>query len=436
MPADTQPMAALEDIVLAGRALFPDLDFIAPSGLLDLELNHVGVQRLRVEGPAEQFLHLQSLGIDTVKGPVGRRDATITTSSWYKGYGDSFDAVRLVDVEHPSGTAVHTQADSPGWCEVSFKRPADLRRLRLRNVAGATARRIRGFRVLIEGPEGWVVAYDHQARVAQLRQALVLRAANGPSSELSALLPILGDTFGGFYEEARKDLDALTDVPDEHRSAFRTVVTRTLLADRAMEWTVHGPQRCFRFWSDKEKARYVESAVEITDALASLTPHVCFGFGAALSVVRDGALIPHDDDLDIIIAFDPHEAGTLGEGLARVEQHLRPLGYTVTGNFSAHRHVRRPGAKHVDVFVGLFEGDVVSWYPGARGALTRDMMFPVSSAPLMGVTCSLPRNPLVYLERLYGAGWRHPDANFRHTWDRSAYADLTGRGQPAPASKG
>lgn len=425
------PLAGLEDIIRAGRALFPDLGVIAPEGLLDLQLTHDGVRRLRVEGPAEQFLHLQSIGVDTTKGSVGRRDAKVATSNWYKGFGDSFDSVRLLDVDHPSGTAVHTQADSPGWVELTFKKPVDLRRVRLRNIAGPNARRLRGVRVLVEGPDGWVVAYDHLARVAQLRQALAAPAANGASPELSVLLPILGDTFGGFYEEARKALDALTEVSDQHRSAFRTVVTRNLLADRAMEWTVHGPQRCFRFWSDQEKVRYIQSAVEITDALASLTPHVCFGFGAALSVVRDGALIPHDDDLDIIIAFDPHEAKTLAEGLALVEQHLRPLGFTVTGNFSAHRHVRRPGLKHVDVFVGLFEGDVVSWYPGARGALTRDMMFPSSSAPLMGVSCPLPRNPLVYLERLYGAGWRHPDPNFRHTWDRSAYADLAGGRKPA-----
>jgi hypothetical protein len=431
MAAAAQPLADLEDIIRAGRALFPDLDVIGSDGLLDLQVSHDGVRRLRVEGAPDTFLHLQSLGVDTTKGSVGRRDAKVTTSSWHKNFGDAFNSVRLLDFEHPSGTALHTEADSPGWVELAFKKPVDLRRVRLRNVSGATARRLRGVRVLAEGPGGWVVCYDHLTRVDQLRQALAAPAQNGASPELSALLPILGDTFGGFYEEARAALDALTDVPEQHRSSFRTVVTHALLADRAMEWTVHGPQRCFRFWTEQEKVRYIGSAVEITDALASLTPHVCFGFGAALSVVRDGALIPHDDDLDIIIAFDPHEASTLAEGLALVEQHLRPLGFTVTGNFSAHRHVRKPGAKHVDVFVGLFEGDVVSWYPGARGALTRDMMFPASSAPLMGIACPLPRNPLVYLERLYGSGWRHPDPHCRHPWDRTAYADLAGGRTPA-----
>ena len=50
------------------------------------------------------------------------------------------------------------------------------------------------------------------------------------------------------------------------------------------------------------------------------------------------------------------------------------------------RRVRRPSArptargKPVDVFVGIFEGESISWYPGARGGLTRSMVFPIGRA--------------------------------------------------------
>jgi hypothetical protein len=177
-------------------------------------------------------------------------------------------------------------------------------------------------------------------------------------------------------------------------------------------------------------------AAEVAEALKSLTPNVCFGFGAALCVVREGDLIPHDDDLDLIIGFDPHEAVNLPEALRRIGEHLRPLGFTVTGNYSAHRQVRRGSGKHVDVFAGLFEGDTISWYPGTRGSLDRHMMFPTSEARLFGVPVPLPRNPLEYLERLYGPGWRSPDPNFRHTWDRSTYADLVTRGVEPVTARG
>ena len=74
----------------------------------------------------------------------------------------------------------------------------------------------------------------------------------------------------------------------------------------------------------------------------------------------------------------------------------------------------------------------MSWYPGARGGLTRAIVFPPGSADLLGVTCAIPAQPEVYLERLYGEGWRVPDPYFSHAWNVAAYADIRG----APVASG
>jgi hypothetical protein len=141
--------------------------------------------------------------------------------------------------------------------------------------------------------------------------------------------------------------------------------------------------------------------------------------------VRDGEPIPHDDDLDLIVGFEQAEAPTLPHAMRLIEAFLRVRGYAVTGNFTAHRHVSRAGFfKKVDVFAGLFEGDTIAWYPGVRGSLNRTMMFPTSEGAMLGVTVPLPRNPLLYLEQVYGPGWRVPDPTFAHVWNRSAYLDL------------
>jgi len=276
-----------------------------------------------------------------------------------------------------------------------------------------------------DGEAGWRLVHDQGARRAEVREevAAALQAAH------PALVAPLVGAFTGDYKGARTDLDKAA-VDDATQREFRAVVTRDLLADRSLEWTVHGPQRCFRFWSPEEKTDYVRHAAQAARDLAELSPNVCFGFGAALSVVRDGDLIPHDDDLDLIIGFDPDEAATLPDALKLVEQHMRAKGYVVRGNFMAHRHVTVSGKKHVDVFVGLFEGDTIAWYPGKRGTLTRDIMFPTTTRPLLGVDCPLPAQPEVYLERLYGPTWHTPDPHFRHTWDSAAYADQ--RRRPAP----
>ena len=157
-------------------------------------------------------------------------------------------------------------------------------------------------------------------------------------------------------------------------------------------------------WTDAEQVDYVADSARVVDALRSLTPNVCLGFGSVLAVIRDHALIPHDDDVDIIIGFEQNEAPSLADGLRRLEQHLHRLGYEVSGPFYAHRHVRLPGRKPVDVFVGIFEGESISWYPAARGSLTREIVFPASSAELLGIPCQIPAQPELYLSGCMAQG--------------------------------
>lgn len=418
---------ALSEIVSAALSLFPDLDYLAPGGVLVVRESRSSIDRLRIQLPPGQYLHLQSLDVAAVGVADIASMATVRVSSWHKEFGAKFDPARLFDFDSPSGTVVHTEADEPAWLEVSFARPLDITSVRLRNVATPTAVRARGI-TLLAGSPGQPLSslYDGAERARQLTEALtalVAHSVDAIDDDTSALLPIAAKTLTGDYPEARAAFEKLS-VADDAGLRYKRVINTTVLNARSLEWTVHGPQRSFRFWTAREKTDYIRFTATVADDLRELSPHACFGFGAALAVVRDGDLIPHDDDLDLIIGFENHEAATLPQALRRVEEFLRARDYTVAGNFSAHRHVSVPGRKKVDVFVGLFEDDTISWYPGARGSLTRQMMFPTSEGTLLGITCPLPRNPLVYLEKVYGAGWRHPDPGFKHTWDRSAYADL------------
>jgi hypothetical protein len=200
------------------------------------------------------------------------------------------------------------------------------------------------------------------------------------------------------------------------------VANREILVGRSLEWTSHGIKRSFRFWSAPERRAYVEYASRVVDDLRSLSELVCLGFGSVLAAVRDGDLIPHDDDLDIIIGFGPDQAADLPTALDRLAEHLGEQGYAVTGNHVTHRWVRRrEGGPTVDVFVGMVEDGRVGWYPGKRRAFGVDEMFPVSTGTIAGVRCTLPRNPLLYLETVYGESWRIPDSGFKHDWNPREY---------------
>jgi hypothetical protein len=396
----------------------------------DLPLDVGRVLGVRLELPAGGILQLQSIGIEA-EGISDLADvATVRVSSWQGDHQRSFSPAGLFDFDHPTGTLIHTDADRPPWVEVRFPRALTLTRLRLRNVPDEAARRARGLKVSMKTRWRSHVVYDGDSQGRAWHGLLTeARAGAGSDPETLALLDVLDLTVRGEYARAHTSLAA--HVSDErHRRRFIAALNSALLPSRGLEWTAHGPKRPFRSWSDEERIDYVRDSAEVVEALRTLTPDVCFGFGSVLSVVRDKALIPHDDDLDVIVGFEPEAAATLSDGLRLIGEHLRPLGFEVTGPFHAHRHVRHPGRKRVDVFVGIFEGESISWYPGTRGGLTRAIVFPARTADLLGVPCWIPAQPEAYLERLYGEGWRTPDPYFKHDWNISAYADLTG----APAS--
>lgn len=413
----------LGQVAAAVRALVPDLDFLSPGGVLDLAGPQQEVDRLRLELPGPQYLGLQSIGIDGDVGDIAAA-ADVRLSSWWRWRRQHFTPQRLFDFDHPSGLVVQTDADQQPWLEIRLERPVRVTRIRLRNAADATASRAAGIRVLAGRSEQHQVVYDQGPRLDALDALLSTRAAlSVGSTDLSALLPVLSLTAKGSYAEARKVFEAL-ELPAQRRRGFRTMINQHLLAERELEWTGHGPQRSYRFWSPAEKLDYVGFAAEVAEVLSGLTPYVCFGFGAVLGLVRDGDLIPHDDDLDLIVGFEAGAAPGLQQALGLVEDFLRTRGFTVSGRFSAHRHVSRSGGKHLDVFAGLFEGDAISWYPSPRGLLRRELMFPASQGMLHGIPVPLPHSPLIYLERVYGPDWRRPDPDQSHRWDPSAYADL------------
>lgn len=417
----------LQSAIDRARTVISDTTFLSAGGVLDISVDVGRVRRLVIEVPDDEFLHLQSIGLQTPDGTDASVGATVAVSSWYGAYEERFTPERLFDFDNPTGTVVHTGRGDPSWVTISFPSPVRLGLVRLRNVPINTA--TRAARLRVSAVTRFRTHVLHDGAVQDMRLEEVLASFDDADVDPVAreLLPVLRDTLRGAYSSARRTLEALTDLDDADRREFRDLVNASLLPSRGLLWTVHGPTRAFRFWTHEEKVTYVQFAHDVAESLSDLTPHVTFGFGAVLSVVRDHALIPHDDDLDLIIGFEPDEADSLAAGLDLVSTFLTQRGFVVRGNYSAHRQVgRTTRGKHLDVFVGLFEGEAISWYPGTRGALDRATMYPRRFAPLLGIECPIPAQPESYLATLYGPNWNTPDPNFAHRWDRSAYADLAG----------
>jgi hypothetical protein len=212
-------------------------------------------------------------------------------------------------------------------------------------------------------------------------------------------------------------------ISDVEKKQVMAAVNKVYLARRHREWGNHGIRRTFRFWTEPQKADYIGLANELIAALTELTPQVTYGFGSVLGFVRDSGFIPHDDDLDVLIAF-PADGLTFEAAKQLVRTHLEPRGFTLHGDYLSHFNVTKGELAAVDVFIGFDEDAKVSWFPSRRGGLKSSEVFPTKTIEICGLPCVVPADPERYLAVTYGDDWRHPIANWNHPWNANEYADF------------
>lgn len=404
---------------------FPDLAFLGfDPKPLDLPMPAGPVRFLRVELPCKQFLHLHSMTLFDAEGSeVNLEVSTVTLSSVHRNDGADVARDRLFDAAGSHEMAFHTTNDPMPWLVVELAEPVAAKRLLIRNRAGRYAHRAAGIRVSAS-PDGieWMELYDGARRADQFASMVADgSAADATESEIAAAAAS-AKLLACRYGEMAKMLPEKS-LGDHEVRAIKRCINQVVLRPQQLEWTSHGVRRSFRYWGQEEMEAYVALTMDVCRDLAELSPDVCFGFGSVLSVVRDGELMKHDDDLDVIVAFNSVEAPTLHEALALVRDFLVEKGYKVQGKFFSHWHVLR-GGKKVDVFVGIYEDGKIGWFPGKRKVLAREDLFPARTVPFLGSECLIPRNPEKYLAITYGPDWKSPLPGWKHDWNRSAYADI------------
>jgi hypothetical protein len=180
----------------------------------------------------------------------------------------------------------------------------------------------------------------------------------------------------------------------------------------------HGMRRSD--WAAAEHA-YVASVREVIALLAGHGHAGALGYGTLLGAVREGRLIAHDDDVDILAEMRSRNAAELDVELAALVARLQADGInaSITPGFQFLKVTAPRAGRLVDVFPVLApDPETVRLYLRNMefADLPRESMLPFGTLPFYGASIPVPLDPAHFLERHFGPTWRIPNRFSRFHW--------------------
>lgn len=140
--------------------------------------------------------------------------------------------------------------------------------------------------------------------------------------------------------------------------------------------------------------------------------------GTLLGPVRDGHIMPNDDDADLAYLSAYNNPSDIALESFRLEQIMQDEGYETVRHSAGHLQIMFPGAGiedrfYVDIFTYFMVG---GWFHGtfhAREPEAHVSVLPLQPVEVNGRMLPGPASPEQLLAAIYGPSWRTPDPAFR-----------------------
>ncbi|HET6627365.1 MAG TPA: class I SAM-dependent methyltransferase [Nocardioidaceae bacterium] len=176
--------------------------------------------------------------------------------------------------------------------------------------------------------------------------------------------------------------------------------------------------------TDRSNAQSLARQIEqLTDDVNAFGVAGFVAFGSLLGAVRNGRLIGHDIDADMAyLSNHSHPADVALESFA-LERFLSDRGWTIerlrVGLCRALFDDEHGDPQHIDIFVGVHDGNRLMIDRFVWAEVPRDALVPLSTVTLEGVEIAAPGRPDVLLEATYGPTYQVPDPTFSYTHTRA-----------------
>ena len=167
--------------------------------------------------------------------------------------------------------------------------------------------------------------------------------------------------------------------------------------------------------------RLLEAMTRTLADLDELGYTVAITGGTLLGAVREGRILAHDDDIDLLVYLGAVAPPDVSIASYALERSIRARGHEVIRHSDAHlqvmfAHEVAGAAAHVDLFLGFHDKGVYSQPIAVRGSFAETSLLPLTEVVLEGIKVPSVADSEEWLALCYGVGWRIPDPTFRfHT---------------------
>lgn len=171
--------------------------------------------------------------------------------------------------------------------------------------------------------------------------------------------------------------------------------------------------------------RLLTNARKLADLMEGWGYPIYMVGGNLLGAMRNGGLLPHDDDIDFAFLSDATTDLEAGEVSYDLRRKLEGAGYTAIVLSLAQIQVTfftdaGETDHYIDIFTGYHTQDGLYNQPFAlRGELARETLVPTTTMSVDGVELPAPAVPEAWLEFAYGKNWRVPDPSFHFVSPRA-----------------